>query len=70
MVLGNVLMCYCLMNGCMERGLHRAMRAMLTVPLYWGLMSVAAYKAVFQLLRPSKRHFWELTEHGLVSHES
>ncbi|GIF24623.1 cellulose synthase/poly-beta-1,6-N-acetylglucosamine synthase-like glycosyltransferase [Actinoplanes tereljensis] len=70
MVLGNVMMCYCLMNGCMERGLHRAVRAMLTVPLYWGLMSVAAYKAVFQLLRPSKRHFWELTEHGLVSHEA
>jgi glycosyltransferase involved in cell wall biosynthesis len=68
MILGNALMCYCLMNGCMERGLHRAVRATLTVPLYWGLMSVAAYKAVFQLLRPSKRHFWELTEHGLVSH--
>jgi cellulose synthase/poly-beta-1,6-N-acetylglucosamine synthase-like glycosyltransferase len=69
MILGNVLMMYCLMLGCMERGLHRAVRIMLTVPLYWGLMSVAAYKALFQLLRPSRRHYWELTEHGLVAHE-
>ncbi len=68
MILGNFLMMYCLMTGCMERGLHKAVRAMLTVPLYWGLMSVAAYKALIQLLRPSRRHYWELTEHGLVDH--
>jgi cellulose synthase/poly-beta-1,6-N-acetylglucosamine synthase-like glycosyltransferase len=68
MLAGNLLTVYCMMHGCMERGLHRAMRAMLTVPLYWALMSVAAYKALSQLLRPSKRHFWELTEHGLVDH--
>jgi len=69
MVLGNLMMCYCLMTGCMERGLHRAVRAMLTVPLYWALMSAAAYKALFQLLRPSRRHYWELTVHGLVDEE-
>jgi cellulose synthase/poly-beta-1,6-N-acetylglucosamine synthase-like glycosyltransferase len=69
MVLGNVMMCYCLMTGCMERGLHRAVRAMLTVPLYWGLMSIASYKAFLQLLRPSRRHYWELTVHGLVEQE-
>lgn len=69
MVLGNVLMVYCLMAGCLERGLHRAVRIMPTVPLYWALMSIAAYKAVFQLLRPSRRHFWELTEHGLVDQD-
>ncbi|RKS68804.1 hypothetical protein BZB76_5932 [Actinomadura pelletieri DSM 43383] len=68
MVAGNLLVVYCLMAGCMERGLYRAVRVMLTVPLYWALMSVAAYKAVFQLLRPSRRHFWELTDHGLVTH--
>jgi glycosyltransferase XagB len=67
MVLGNATMVYTLMAGCMTRGLHRAMRAMLSVPLYWGLMSIAAYKALFQLLRPSRRHYWELTVHGLVS---
>jgi cellulose synthase/poly-beta-1,6-N-acetylglucosamine synthase-like glycosyltransferase len=65
MIAGNALMCYALMLGCLKRGLYAAVRAMLTVPLYWGLMSVAAYKALGQLLQPSKRHFWELTEHGL-----
>jgi cellulose synthase/poly-beta-1,6-N-acetylglucosamine synthase-like glycosyltransferase len=65
MIAGNALMAYALMLGCLKRGLYAAVRAMLTVPFYWALMSVAAYKALSQLLRPSKRHFWELTEHGL-----
>lgn len=64
---GNLAVLYHSMAGCMERGLHRAVPTMLTVPLYWALMSVAAYKALIQLLRPSKRHHWELTRHGLVS---
>jgi cellulose synthase/poly-beta-1,6-N-acetylglucosamine synthase-like glycosyltransferase len=67
MIIGNLLMVYSLMAGCLERGLYRAVKVMLLVPLYWGLMSIAAYKAFFQLLRPSRRHFWELTEHGLVA---
>jgi cellulose synthase/poly-beta-1,6-N-acetylglucosamine synthase-like glycosyltransferase len=66
MVIGNFLMVYCMMAGCLERGLFPAVRAMLSIPLYWALMSVAAYKALWQLARPDRRHFWELTEHGLV----
>ncbi|WP_067468125.1 glycosyltransferase family 2 protein [Actinomadura macra] len=66
MIVGNLLMVYCAMAGCLERGLFPAVRTMVTIPLYWGLMSVAAYKALYQLARPSRRHFWELTEHGLV----
>jgi glycosyltransferase XagB len=32
-------------------------------PIYWLLHSLAAYKAVWQLIiRP---HYWEKTEHGL-----
>ncbi len=67
MLIGNLLMIEAMMAGCMARGLHRALRSMLLVPVYWGLMSVAAYKALLQLLRPSRRHYWELTTHGLVS---
>lgn len=63
---GNLAVLYQFMAGYMERGLHRAVPTMLTVPLYWALMSVAAYKALVQLLRPDKRHHWELTRHGLV----
>ena len=62
MLLGNLLMVYSLMIGCMEHGLFRAVRTMLLVPAYWALMSVAAYKALFQLLHPRRRHYWEPTE--------
>jgi cellulose synthase/poly-beta-1,6-N-acetylglucosamine synthase-like glycosyltransferase len=67
MLMGNLLMVYSMMAGCMDRGLYAAVRSMIAIPVYWGLMSIAAYKALFQLLRPSRRHYWELTEHGLVT---
>lgn len=67
MVLGNLVMVVTFMVGCLHRGLDRGVRTMLGVPLYWALMSIAAYKAMIQLLRPSRRHFWELTDHGLVT---
>ncbi|MCH3965904.1 MAG: glycosyltransferase [Clostridium sp.] len=37
----------------------------LLTPLYWFLMSVAAYKALFQLIK--NPFYWEKTSHGLVS---
>jgi cellulose synthase/poly-beta-1,6-N-acetylglucosamine synthase-like glycosyltransferase len=70
MLIGNLLMMQSMMAGCMDRGLYAAVRTMLAIPLYWALMSVAAYKALFQLLRPSRRHYWELTQHGLVSEQA
>ncbi|MFL9868523.1 glycosyltransferase family 2 protein [Paraburkholderia fungorum] len=38
----------------------------LTVFAYWALMSVAAYKALWQLVY--KPFYWEKTQHGLSSH--
>ncbi|RJL24226.1 glycosyltransferase family 2 protein [Bailinhaonella thermotolerans] len=67
MLLGNLLVIYSLMLGCLERNLHGAVPAMLLAPAYWALMSLAAIKALCQLARPVKRHYWELTEHGLVT---
>jgi cellulose synthase/poly-beta-1,6-N-acetylglucosamine synthase-like glycosyltransferase len=69
MLIGNLLMMQSMMAGCMDRGLYGAVRTMLAIPVYWAMMSVAAYKALFQLLRPSRRHYWELTEHGLVTEQ-
>jgi hypothetical protein len=39
-------------------------------PFYWLLHSVAAYKALWQLI--TKPHYWEKTAHGLtgVAHTS
>jgi hypothetical protein len=53
--------------ACSGRGYRDAIRATTTVPVYWTLMMIAAYKGFLQLLRPSRRHCWELTRHGLVA---
>lgn len=38
-------------------------RAALTMPLYWPLASIAAYRALFELIfRP---HYWSKTKHGI-----
>lgn len=66
LVVGNVAMAYLQMIGCLERGLHRAVRTMFTLPLYWALTSAAAYRGLWQLVRPSRRFHWDRTEHGLV----
>ena len=57
--LGSLLTVYALMIGCMEQGLLRAVRTMLLAPAYAALMSAAAYRALFQLLHPGRRHRWE-----------
>ena len=46
-----------------RRGLWRLSPAALLMPVYWIMMSIAAWRAVIQLIdRPS---FWEKTDHGL-----
>jgi hypothetical protein len=40
----------------------------LFTPVYWGLMSVAAWKGFIQLFR--NPFYWEKTEHGLTSPDS
>ena len=42
-------------------------RAALTMPLYWPLASIAAYRALFELIfRP---HYWAKTKHGVSARE-
>ncbi len=65
-VVGNWLFGYTLLLGAMERKLYGNVKWMLLAPLYWALMSVAAYKAAAQLARRSRRFYWEKTDHGLV----
>jgi len=38
----------------------------LTVSGYWALMSIAAYKALWQLI--NNPFYWEKTQHGLSKH--
>jgi cellulose synthase/poly-beta-1,6-N-acetylglucosamine synthase-like glycosyltransferase len=46
MLLGNVLIAYSLMIGCMYQGMLPAVRTMFLAPVYWALSSVAAYRAL------------------------
>lgn len=66
-LLGNVLMVYLNMMGPYRRGTFSLLLWALLNPIYWILHSVAAYKALWQLI--VKPHYWEKTEHGLSEHE-
>jgi cellulose synthase/poly-beta-1,6-N-acetylglucosamine synthase-like glycosyltransferase len=60
---GNFLLGYLTLLSCRVIGRGDFLWAAMAVPLYWVMMSVAAAKAVWQLIgRPA---FWEKTAHGL-----
>ena len=49
--------------GAMRRGYYDLVKYALLSPLYWALMSIAAWKGFIQLFyRP---FYWEKTVHGL-----
>jgi cellulose synthase/poly-beta-1,6-N-acetylglucosamine synthase-like glycosyltransferase len=50
--------------GLLRRRLFSCIWALLLMPLYWLLLSLAAWRALFQLVRDPYR--WEKTEHGLA----
>ena len=62
-LVGNFVFFYLNLQVAYEAGLRRVFRAALLLPLYWVMMSLAAVKALIQLLfNPS---YWEKTQHGL-----
>ena len=65
-VIGNVVMIYLSMMGPYKRGIFHLVPWALLNPAFWVLHSIAAYKALWQLL--TKPHYWEKTEHGLTAH--
>jgi cellulose synthase/poly-beta-1,6-N-acetylglucosamine synthase-like glycosyltransferase len=60
---GNFFYIYTLLIGSMKRGYYGLIKWALFTPIYWAMMSVAAFMALFQLI--SKPHYWEKTKHGL-----
>ncbi|MFW6110177.1 MAG: glycosyltransferase [Patescibacteria group bacterium] len=65
MVIGNFLFVYYIMTGCMVREMYANVKWAFLSPVYWCLMSFAAWKAVIQLVH--NPHYWEKTKHYLVS---
>lgn len=62
LVLGNFLYMYYYMLGCLKRNQGELVKYVLLIPIYWLMMSIAAWKAFFQLI--FKPHYWEKTTHG------
>ncbi len=68
LVLAGVVLCVFHMMAAWRRGRRRLAIWALLLPLYYLLMSVAAYKGLWQLIR--RPHYWEKTEHGLTRHDA
>lgn len=62
---GNFVFIYCSMAAILARQSYGLLRYTLISPLYWLLMSVAAWKALGQLI--TRPHYWEKTQHGLAT---
>ena len=63
---GNGAVVYFHLLAVFARGTYRLAPFALLAPLYWVLHSIAAYKALWQLV--AKPFYWEKTTHGLSAH--
>lgn len=67
LLIGNGLVIYLNMLAVFKRRLYSLIPYALLNPLYWMLHSVAAYKAMWQLVR--RPFYWEKTVHGLSRYD-
>jgi len=63
LIFGNFLYMYHYMIGCTKRGFYNITKYALLVPIYWLGMSLAAYVAIYRLIKTP--HYWSKTKHGL-----
>lgn len=62
---GNFSFVYAMMVGAFDRQRYRLVKFAMLSPLYWVLMSIAAWKAFLQLFYAP--NYWEKTVHGLAT---
>jgi cellulose synthase/poly-beta-1,6-N-acetylglucosamine synthase-like glycosyltransferase len=63
LIIGNSCLVYLSMLAVAKRKHRKLLPYALTVPGYWALQSVAAYKGLWQLVK--NPFFWEKTDHGI-----
>jgi cellulose synthase/poly-beta-1,6-N-acetylglucosamine synthase-like glycosyltransferase len=63
LVFGNFLYLYYYMIGCAKREHDDLIKYALLIPIYWLMMSVAAWIALYEFI--VKPHYWQKTKHGL-----
>jgi len=62
---GNFTFAYIGAVGCYRRACYDLVKYALVAPVYWGLMSVSAWRAVWQFFR--NPFLWEKTRHGFFA---
>lgn len=62
LVFGNFLFLYYYMIGAAKKGQWTLMKFVFLIPIYWIMISIAAFIALYQLI--FKPHYWEKTVHG------
>lgn len=67
LALGNAVFLLLNVLGCLRRRYYSLIPYALFSPVYWVLMSIAAWKGFFQILR--RPFYWEKTVHGLAGPE-
>lgn len=63
LLLANGVVTYLGVAGALRRGDFALVRAALLAPVYWALMSLAAWRGLLQLV--TNPFYWDKTEHGL-----
>ena len=63
LLFGNFVFAYANAAGAMHRGYFELVKFALISPLYWGFISIAAWKGFIQLF--TRPFYWEKTVHGL-----
>ncbi len=63
LVFGNFLFLYYYMIGVAKKEQWNLMKFIFLIPIYWLMISAAAFMALYQLI--FKPHYWEKTLHGL-----
>jgi cellulose synthase/poly-beta-1,6-N-acetylglucosamine synthase-like glycosyltransferase len=67
LLVGNGACMLSLVSGSVARRHYGDVKWAFLVPVYWVIMSMAAYKGLFQLFH--KPSYWEKTEHGICQYE-
>jgi cellulose synthase/poly-beta-1,6-N-acetylglucosamine synthase-like glycosyltransferase len=63
LIFGNFLYLFCHIMGCVRNGYWGLIKYVYLIPLYWILISIAGFRALYQLV--FKPFYWEKTIHGL-----
>jgi cellulose synthase/poly-beta-1,6-N-acetylglucosamine synthase-like glycosyltransferase len=63
LIVGNFTFAYIGAAAAAHRGYHELIRSAMIAPIYWMLMSIGAWRGLWQLI--TKPSYWEKTVHGL-----